>query len=92
MAKCRINLYDICHTLELGSIAAASLVIIERKPQYEFGKDVSIPLLIDLLIPNNISSMTFLCATLILRVIGRQSIRQSTDFLLIFWHNKKKNY
>ena len=29
------------------------------------------------------------CATRILRVIGRQSIRQSTDFLLIFWHNKK---
>ena len=31
------------------------------------------------------------CATRILRVIGRQSIRQSTNFfLLIFWHNKKK--
>ena len=34
--------------------------------------------------------MTFFCATRILRVIGRQSIRQLTDFLLIFWHNKKK--
>ena len=30
------------------------------------------------------------CATRILRVIGRQSIRQSTAFLLIFWYNKKK--
>ena len=44
-----------------------------------------IPLLIDLLISNNFSSMTFICATRILRVIGRQSIRQSTDFLLIFF-------
>ena len=33
-----------------------------------------IPLLIDLLISNNFSSMTFFCATRILRVIGRQSI------------------
>ena len=49
-----------------------------------------IPLLIDFLISNNFSSMTFFCALRILRVIGRQSIRQSTDFLLIFWHNKKK--
>ena len=51
-----------------------------------------IPLLIDLLISNNFSSMTFFCATRILRVIGRQSIRQSVNkfFLLIFWHNKKK--
>ena len=32
------------------------------------------------LISNNFS-MTFFCATRILRVIGRQSIRQSTDFL-----------
>ena len=62
-------------------------VIIERKPQYESGKDIYIPVLIDLLISNNFSSMTFFCATRILRVIGRQSIRQSTDFLLIFWHN-----
>ena len=49
-----------------------------------------IPLFIDLLIYNNFSYMTFFCATRILRVIGRQSIRQSTEFLLIFWHNKKK--
>ena len=47
-------------------------------------------LLIDLLISNNFSSISFFCATRILRVIGHQSIRQSTDFLLIFWHNKKK--
>ena len=40
-----------------------------------------IHLLIDLLISNNFSSMTFYCATRILRVVGRQSIRQSTDFL-----------
>ena len=33
----------------------------------------SVPLLIDLLISNNFSSMTFFCATRILRVIGRQS-------------------
>ena len=33
-----------------------------------------IPLLIDLLISNNFSSMTFFCATHILRVTGRQSI------------------
>ena len=32
-----------------------------------------IPLLIDLLISNNFSSMTFFCATRILRVIVRQS-------------------
>ena len=31
--------------------------------------------LIDLLISNNISSMTIFCATRILRVIGRESIR-----------------
>ena len=34
--------------------------------------------------------MTFFCTTRILRVVGRQSMRQSTDFLLIYWHNKKK--
>ena len=40
-----------------------------------------IPLLIHLLIFNNFSSMTFFfCATRILRVTGRQSIRESTDF------------
>ena len=66
------------------------MVIIERKPQYESGKDIYIYLLIDLLISNNFSSMTFFCATGILRVVGRQGIQQSTDFLLIFWHNKKK--
>ena len=43
-----------------------------------------IPLLIDLLISNNFSPMTFFCATRILRVIGRQSIRQSTDFFTDF--------
>ena len=42
-----------------------------------------IPLLIDLLISNNFASY-------FLRVIGRQSIRQSTDFLLIFCIIKKK--
>ena len=31
--------------------------------------------LLDLLISNNFSSMTFFCATRILQVIGRQSIR-----------------
>ena len=34
-----------------------------------------VPLLRDLLISNNFSSMTFFCTTRILRVIGRQSIR-----------------
>ena len=48
-------------------------VIIQRNAQYESGKR-DIPLLIDLLISNNFSSMTFFCATRILRVIGRQSI------------------
>ena len=43
-----------------------------------------IPLLIDLLISNNFSSMTFFCATRILRVTVRQSIRQSTDFFTDF--------
>ena len=43
-----------------------------------------IPLLIDLLISNNFSSMTFFCATHILRVICRQIIRQSTDFFTEF--------
>ena len=42
-------------------------VIIERKPQYESGKDIGIPLLIDLLISNNFS-MTFFCSTRILRI------------------------
>ena len=42
------------------------------------------PLLINLLISNNFSSMTFFCATRILRVIGCQSIRQSTDFFTGF--------
>ena len=43
-----------------------------------------IPLLIDLLISNNFSSITFFCATRILRVTGRQSIQQSTDFFTDF--------
>ena len=42
-----------------------------------------IPLLIDLLISNNFSSMTLFCTTRILRV-GRQSVRQSTDFFTDF--------
>ena len=54
-----------------------------------------IPLLIDLLISNNFSSSYDIFLrnayfSIILRVIGHQSIWQSTDFLLIFWHNKKK--
>ena len=50
------------------------LVIIHRNAQYEYGKDIYLSV-IDLLISNNFSSMTFFCATRILRVIGRQSIR-----------------
>ena len=38
-------------------------VIIERKPQYKSGKDIKLPVLIDLLISNNFSSMTFYGAT-----------------------------
>ena len=34
-----------------------------------------IPLLIDILISNNFSSMTFFCATHILRIIGRQRVK-----------------
>ena len=64
-----------------------SAVIIERKPQFESGKDIYLSLYLDLLISNNFSSMTFFCAMRILQVIGRQSIRQSTNFLLNFWHN-----
>ena len=89
----KIN-YDNKHRMikifNLKGISILNIEIIERKPPYESGKDIYIYLLIDLLISNNFSSMTFFCATRILRVIGRQSIRQSTDFLLIFWHNKKK--
>ena len=48
-----------------------------------------IPLLIDLLISKNFSSMTFLCATRILRVTGRQIYDSQLIFLLIFWHNIK---
>ena len=46
--------------------------------------------LIDLLISNNFSSMTFFCATRILRVTGRQSKRQSTDFFTDFLAEYKK--
>ena len=28
MSKCRINLYDICHTLELGQQAALEIVVL----------------------------------------------------------------
>ena len=49
------------------------MVFIETNAHYESGKRY-IPLLIDLLISNNFFSMTFFCATRILRVIGRQSI------------------
>ena len=76
------------HPVGIGYFRVLFLVIIERKPEYESEKDIYISPYIDLLISNNFYSMTF-CATRILRVIGRQSIRQSTDFLLIFWHNKK---
>ena len=44
-------------------------VIIQRCQE----KRYSLPLLIDLLISNDFSSMTFFCATHILRVIGLQS-------------------
>ena len=54
--------------------AQKNMVIIQRNDQYESGKEIYIPLLIDLLISNNFSSMTFFCATRILQVIGRQSI------------------
>ena len=89
----KIN-YDNKHRMikifNLKGISILNIEIIERKSPYESGKDIYIyiSLLIDLLISNNFSSMTFFCATRILRVIGHQSIRQSTDFLLIFWHNK----
>ena len=39
------------------------------------------PLLTDLLISNNISSMTFFCATRILWVIGRQNIVYNHSWL-----------
>ena len=49
-----------------------------------------IPLLIDLLISNNFSSMTFF----VQRVFYELSVVKVYDsqliFLLIFWHNKKK--
>ena len=54
----------------------------EKCPVRIWKRDIS--LLIDLLISNNFSSMTFFCATRILRVIGRQSIRQSTNFFTDF--------
>ena len=49
-------------------------VFIQRNAHYESEK-IYIPLLIDRLISNNVSSMTFFSATRILRVIGRQIIR-----------------
>ena len=51
---------------------------------------IDIPHLIDLLISNNFSSMTFFCATGILRVTGCQSIQQSTDFFTDFLAEYKK--
>ena len=60
------------------------MVIIERKqaPAASTNLKRYIPLLIDLLISNNFSSMTFFCATRILRVIGRQSIVYNDSALL----------
>ena len=69
---------------------------LEKCPVRIWKRDI--PLLIDLLISNNFSSMTFFCASHILRVIGRQSIwqtRQSTDFFYWFFGiiiKKKGNY
>ena len=56
-------------------------VIIERKPQYESEKDIYIYiyiyiyLLINLLISNNFSSMTFFCATRILLVVNLSVVK-----------------
>ena len=49
-----------------------------------------IPLLIDLLISNNFSSMTFFCATRILRVIGRRLYDSQPIFYWFFGLIKKK--
>ena len=51
------------------------------------------PDLIDLLISNNFSPMTFFCATRILRHYELSVVKvydSQPIFLLIFWHNKKK--
>ena len=49
------------------------------------------PLLIDLLISNNFSSMTFFLRNAYFTSYrsSKYTRRPSTDFLLIFWHNKK---
>ena len=57
---------------------------LEKCPVRIWKSYIGLPLLIDLLISNNFSSMTFFWATRILRVIGRQSIRQLTDFFTDF--------
>ena len=51
---------------------------------------IYIPLLIDLLISNNFSSMTFFCATHILRVIGRWRSSKYTTVNWFFGIIKKK--
>ena len=63
----------------------AELQVLQKKCNYLQQTPIRIwkryiPLLIDLLISNNFSSMTFFCATRILRVTSRQTIRQSTYF------------
>ena len=69
-----ISIISIVFAVERQRFACSmkSEVFIEKCPLQIWKR--YIPLLIDLLISNNFSSITFFCATRILRVIGRQSI------------------
>ena len=50
-----------------------------------------IPLLIDLSISNNFSSMTFFAQRVFYELLVVKVYDSQPIFLLIFWHNKKKN-
>ena len=75
VAHCRKPFFKGIFSLFLGIIPSYSNTMggncLENTPVRIWKR--YIPLLIDLLISNNFSSMTFFCATRILRVIGRQS-------------------
>ena len=84
----RSEIYNLKDSRRHPTVVSGSYVILYKIDNYLEKTPVRIwkkyiPLLIDLLISNNFS-MTFFCVTHILRVIGRQSIRQSTNFFTDF--------
>ena len=67
------------------------MVIIQRNAQYESEKDIYLPLLIDLLISNNFSSMTFFAQRIFYELLVVNVYNSQLIFFTDFFGIIKKN-